>query len=167
MRARVVVIGGGAIGASCFYHLVERGLSDVLLVERAALGHGSTGRSAAVVETQYLDRDRIAVCAWSMRLFRRLEREQGLPFAHHGYLRLGRTARDLAQFHASVEMQRELGMTDAVVLDPPAIERRVSSLGVGDTAGGLFRPADGFVHPRPDCELLPPLGQAPGRRGLP
>ena len=166
MRARVVVIGGGAIGASCFYHLVERGLSDVLLVERAALGHGSTGRSAAVVETQYLDRDRIAVCAWSMRLFRRLEREHGLLFAHHGYLRLGRTTRDLAQFHASVEMQRELGMTDAVVLDPPAIERRFPSLEVADTAGGLFGPTDGFVDAVRYCELLAQLGQARGGRVL-
>jgi glycine/D-amino acid oxidase-like deaminating enzyme len=166
MRARVVVIGGGAIGASCFYHLTERGQRDVLLVERAALGHGSTGRSAAVVETQYLDRDRIAVCAWSMRLFRRLEHEHGLPFAHHGYLRLGRTARDLMQFQGSVDMQRELGMTDAVVLDAPAIERRFPALQVGDAAGGLLGPTDGFIDAVRYCELLAELGRARGGRVL-
>ena len=44
---KALVIGGGAIGASCFYHLLDRGLRDVLLLEQAGLGSGSTGRSAA------------------------------------------------------------------------------------------------------------------------
>jgi len=98
MRADVVVIGGGAIGASCFSQLVERGVRDVVLVEQASLASGSSGRSAAVVETQYVTREKIALCAWSMRLFRRLEQERGLPFVHHGYLRLGHTEDDLVRF---------------------------------------------------------------------
>ncbi len=92
---RAVVIGGGAIGASCFYHLVGRGIRDTVLVEQGALGSGSTGRSAAVVETQYVTREKIALCARSIALFRRLEQDHGLPFVHHGYLRLGHTAEDL------------------------------------------------------------------------
>ena len=70
MRAQVVVIGGGAFGASCFYHLTGRGVRDVVLLEQATLGSGSTGRSAAVVETQYLAPDQVALCAWSIRVFR-------------------------------------------------------------------------------------------------
>ena len=95
MRARVVVIGGGAFGASCFYHLTARGVRDVTLLEQATLGSGSTGRSAAVVETQYLAPDQVALCAWSIRVFQRLEQEHGLPFVHHGYLRLGHSAADV------------------------------------------------------------------------
>ena len=94
MKARVVVIGGGAFGASCFYHLTAKGIHDVVLVEQATLGSGSTGRSAAVVETQYLAPDQVALCAWSIRVFQRLEREHALPFVHHGYLRLGHASAD-------------------------------------------------------------------------
>ena len=32
--ARVVVIGGGVVGASVLYHLTKRGWRDVVLVER-------------------------------------------------------------------------------------------------------------------------------------
>jgi sarcosine oxidase subunit beta len=164
VRAHAVVVGGGAIGASCFYHLVERGVRDVLLVEQAGFASGSTGRSAAVVETQYLAPDKIALCAWSMRLFRRLEREHGLPFTHHGYLRLGHTPDDLAQFRRSVELQRAHGVTDAVVLEPAAVARRFPALRADGVAGALFGPSDGYVDPVRYCELLAELGRAGGGR---
>mgnify|MGYP003693706873 CR=1 FL=1 len=118
MKARVVVIGGGAFGASCFYHLTAKGIHDVVLVEQATLGSGSTGRSAAVVETQYLAPDQVALCAWSIRVFQRLEREHALPFFHHGYLRLGHAAADVAGFHQSIALQRAHGLSDARVIEP-------------------------------------------------
>jgi D-arginine dehydrogenase len=45
----VVIVGGGIAGASLAYFLTERGLADVLLLEREQQpGYHSTGRSAAV-----------------------------------------------------------------------------------------------------------------------
>jgi sarcosine oxidase subunit beta len=164
MRAQVVVIGGGAFGASCFYHLTARGVRDVVLVEQATLGSGSTGRSAAVVETQYLAADQVALCAWSIRVFRWLEREHGLPFTHHGYLRLGHTDEVVGQFHASVAMQREHGLTDATVLEPGEVTRVVPALRVDDLAGALWGPSDGYVDAVRYCELLTGLGRAAGGR---
>ncbi len=52
MGPKVVIIGGGAIGASCLYHLTERGITDAVLLEKDHLCSGSSGRSAGVVETQ-------------------------------------------------------------------------------------------------------------------
>lgn len=166
MRAQVVVIGGGAFGASCFYHLTARGVRDVALLEQATLGSGSTGRSAAVVETQYLAPDQVALCAWSMRVFRWLEREHALPFVHHGYLRLGHTDDVVGQFHASVSMQREHGLTDATVLEPARVARIVPALRVDDLAGALWGPSDGYVDAVRYCELLTGLGRAAGGRVL-
>ena len=166
MHARVVVIGGGAFGASCLYHLATRGVRDVVLLEQATLGGGSTGRSAAVVETQYLAADQVALCAWSMRVFRRLEREHALPFVHHGYLRLGHTEDVVAQFHASVAMQREHGLTDPRVLEPGDVARVVPALRVDDLAGALWGPSDGYVDAVRYCELLTGLARAAGARVL-
>ncbi len=45
--ARVVVIGGGVVGASVLYHLTKAGWTDVVLVERRELTHGSTWHAAA------------------------------------------------------------------------------------------------------------------------
>ena len=47
-RADAVVVGGGVMGASIAYHLTVRGLRDVLLLERAHVCAGPTGRSTAI-----------------------------------------------------------------------------------------------------------------------
>lgn len=166
MRAQVVVIGGGAFGASCFYHLTARGVRDVVLLEQATLGSGSTGRSAAVVETQYLAPDQVALCAWSIRVFRWLEKEHELPFVHHGYLRLGHSPAVLEGFHESVALQRAHGLDDARVIEPGEIQRVMPALRVDDLAGALWGPTDGYVDAVRYCEVLCGLGRAAGGRVL-
>ena len=166
MKARVVVIGGGAFGASCFYHLTAKGIHDVVLVEQATLGSGSTGRSAAVVETQYLAPDQVALCAWSIRVFQRLEREHALPFVHHGYLRLGHASADVSGFDQSVALQRSHGLTDARVIGPDEIARIVPALRVDDVIGALWGPSDGYVDAVRYCEILAGLGRAAGGKFL-
>src|SRR5438046_4010075 len=48
-RARVVIIGGGVIGASVAYHLAGLGWTDVLLLEQGKLSCGSTWPAAGLV----------------------------------------------------------------------------------------------------------------------
>ncbi|MGI9246991.1 MAG: FAD-dependent oxidoreductase [Steroidobacteraceae bacterium] len=45
-QARVVVIGGGAVGCSALYHLTQLGLTDAVLLERDELTAGSTWHAA-------------------------------------------------------------------------------------------------------------------------
>ena len=48
-HARVVVVGGGVVGVSTLYHLARKGWSDVVLVEKAELTHGSTWHAAGLL----------------------------------------------------------------------------------------------------------------------
>ena len=41
-QARIVIIGGGAVGCSIAYHLAKLGQSDVVVLEKSGLTHGST-----------------------------------------------------------------------------------------------------------------------------
>ena len=48
-RFDVVIVGGGIAGASLAYFLTERGVTDVLLLEREEQpGYHATGRSAVI-----------------------------------------------------------------------------------------------------------------------
>jgi 4-methylaminobutanoate oxidase (formaldehyde-forming) len=47
--ADVVIIGGGAIGLSIAYHLSKRHKTNVLLLEKSQLTHGSTWHAAGLV----------------------------------------------------------------------------------------------------------------------
>ena len=49
--ARVVIIGGGAVGVSCLYHLAKSGWDDCILLEKNELTAGSTWHAAGNVPT--------------------------------------------------------------------------------------------------------------------
>ena len=53
VTAEAVVIGGGVMGASVLYNLTLRGVRAPVLLERDALGSGSTGRSSGLVRMHY------------------------------------------------------------------------------------------------------------------
>jgi len=48
-RSQVVIIGGGVVACSVAYHLALRGVTDVTVVERRRLTHGSTWHAAGLV----------------------------------------------------------------------------------------------------------------------
>jgi len=48
-HARVVVIGGGMMGASLLYHLALEGWTDCVLLEKSSLTSGSTWHAAGLV----------------------------------------------------------------------------------------------------------------------
>ena len=48
-KTKVVVIGGGVVGASMLYHLAKKGCKDAVLVERKELTSGSTWHAAGLL----------------------------------------------------------------------------------------------------------------------
>ena len=52
--ADVVIIGGGVMGASVAYHLANRGVKNIVLLEKEQFfGTGATGRCAGGVRYQF------------------------------------------------------------------------------------------------------------------
>src|SRR5262245_25235424 len=87
--AEVVIIGGGCMGASVAYHLAERGVSDIVLVEREPqLGTCSTGRNAGGFRHQFSHPANIELSKESIALFAHFEERVGFPidFWPDGYL---------------------------------------------------------------------------------
>ncbi len=84
-HAKVVVIGGGVVGASVLYHLTKAGWKDVLLIERAELTSGSTWHAAGGMHTVNGDPNVAKLQQYTIELYKEIERISGavLRRPHH------------------------------------------------------------------------------------
>ncbi len=156
------MVGAGAIGLCVALELLEHGSGTVTVLEKGTVGCGSSGLAVGIIETQYLDRLSIAIRAYSIGVFARLERDRGLRIVRNGYLRLGHGAVDDAAFAASVRHQHELGVADATVLGPDEISELVPAMRLDDVSSALWGPNDGYADPVLACSALADLVRAAG-----
>ena len=80
---RVVVIGGGVVGASVLYHLAKMGWKDVVMLERRRLASGSSWHAAGGVHTLNADPNMAALQAYTIDLLPKIEKESGQNVGFH------------------------------------------------------------------------------------
>src|SRR5947209_6248806 len=107
----VLIVGGGVIGTSTAFALARRRAGRVVLLEKAYLGAGSSGKSGAIVRQHYSNRLTAAMAQKSLRVFEHFDDAVGGPpvFTRTGMV-LVVNERDRAGLEANVAMQRELGI---------------------------------------------------------
>lgn len=71
--ATVVIIGGGIQGLSLAYHLAKKGLNDVCLLEKATIGSGSSGKSAAIIGLGFQSEECLPLTIASLQAFIQFE----------------------------------------------------------------------------------------------
>lgn len=158
-RAGAVVVGGGVIGLSTAYHLAAAGVEDVLLLERDALGSGSTCKAAGGVRAMFSDPVNIELGLRSLRVFERFGELYGQEIDLHrsGYLFLLSTPEDVAAFTAAVELQNSLGVPSRMISAAEA--GRLSPLVSLDwVLAAAWSPEDG--HCTPESVVLGYAGAA-------
>jgi dimethylglycine dehydrogenase len=152
--ARVVVIGGGAVGVSTLYHLAHKGWSDIVLIERSELTAGSTWHAAGLLPLFNMSYTVGQLHKYSVDLYKRLEAETGQDVSFHatGNLRLATTRDRMDEYRKYCGTANTIGVPFEVIG-----AKQVKELwpllelgGTGDTAaivGGLYHPQDGHIAP--------------------
>ena len=140
-HVRVVVIGGGAVGASCLYHLAKAGWTDALLLEKNELTAGSTWHAAGNVPTFSSSWSIMNMQRYSAELYRGLGAAVDYPMNYHvtGSVRLGHSRERLMEFQRVVGMGRHQGM-DLQILGPDEIRGRYPFVETHDLTGALYDP---------------------------
>jgi dimethylglycine dehydrogenase len=146
--ARVVVIGGGVVGASVLYHLTKAGWTDVVLVERKELTAGSTWHAAGGMHTLNGDPNVARLQQYTVNLYKEIEKESGQNCGIHlpGGIQLADTPERLDWLRMAHARGRYLGMKmeiisikEAKVLNPLLEEKYF--------VGALYDEDEGSVDP--------------------
>jgi sarcosine oxidase subunit beta len=139
----VVIVGGGAMGASVAWHLRELGVTDVVLLERDSLASGSTSRSAGGIRTQFSDELNIRIALRSLDEFERMD---GIEFRQYGYLFLLDRAEDVATFQDALALQHRLGVPSRELSIDEALEI-VPQLDPEGLLAATYCELDGYASP--------------------
>lgn len=145
-----VIVGGGAVGTSCAYHLMRNGFrGSLLLLEREeALAMGTTGKSVGGVRHQFPEEWNIRLSLMSVRELRAFGEELGRNpgFRQKGYLFMASKEETLLRLKRNIKLQRKLGVP-VEGLSPEEVKERVPLVNSEGVIGGSFCSWDGYADP--------------------
>ena len=147
--ANIIIIGGGVMGASTAYHLAERGVKDVVLIEKEEFfGLGATGRCAGGVRYQFATEVNIRLSLESLPMLERFQEEFGQAIDYHqvGYLFLLTREDDLEVFRKNVQLQHSLGV-ETEWLTGDEVRQRLPMMNLDDVIAATNNRKDGVVDP--------------------
>jgi 4-methylaminobutanoate oxidase (formaldehyde-forming) len=147
-RSRVVVIGGGVIGAAIAYHLCEAGEKDVTLIEKSSLTEGATWHAAGLVGQFRSNQGLTRLMQDSVKLYQDLSTRTG---QHTGWKQVG-SLRVAASKDRWMELQRAQTAArsfdfDLQLLCPDEVRKIYPLVNTRDLFGAAFIADDGYVDP--------------------
>jgi dimethylglycine dehydrogenase len=147
-HAKVVVIGGGVVGASVLYHLTKAGWKDVLLIERAELTSGSTWHAAGGMHTVNGDPNVAKLQQYTIELYQEIEKISGQSCGVHitGGIMLAGTRERLDWLKMAKARGRYLGM-DLEIISVDEAEKLFPLLDKKHFKGAMYDPIEGHVDP--------------------
>ena len=147
-HAKVVVIGGGVVGASVLYHLTKAGWKDVLLIERAELTSGSTWHAAGGMHTVNGDPNVAKLQQYTIELYKEIERISGQSCGVHitGGIMLAGTRERLDWLKMAKARGRYLGM-DLEIISVDEAAKLFPLMDKRHFNGAMYDPIEGHVDP--------------------
>jgi glycine/D-amino acid oxidase-like deaminating enzyme len=109
--ADVIIVGGGLEGTAAAWRLAQRGVTDVVILERDTVGAGGTGKSSGVVRCHYGVSSLAAMANHALEVFENAADILGADVGFHqtGYI-VGVGEVNAASLRASMASQREVGV---------------------------------------------------------
>ncbi|WP_419842167.1 GcvT family protein [Candidatus Poriferisodalis sp.] len=147
-RAAVVVVGGGIVGCAVAYHLVRRGITDVVLIEQNQLTSGTTWHAAGLAAQLKATHTLTKLATYSVRLFEALEDETGQAtgFRAPGSISVASDAQRWEEILRGASMGATVGV-ESRRLDMDELRQMWPLMRTDDLVGALYLPDDGLVSP--------------------
>jgi sarcosine oxidase subunit beta len=149
-RASVVIIGGGIMGVGLAYNLCRRGVTDVVLLEKAYVNAGASGRNGGGVRAQWTTPTMIRLAKRSLEIAERFAAEMGMNvwFRRGGYLFLAPTRELVERIETNVKVHAQAGLKTRILTPREALEV-VPELDPDRFLAASWNPDDAVVFPWP------------------
>ncbi|MXG91144.1 GcvT family protein [Nocardioides flavescens] len=147
-RSEIVIIGGGVVGVSIAYHLARRGRTDVTLVERRSLTHGSTWHAAGLVGQLRSSSNLTQLMRRSVETYRTLEEETGYAtgWREVGGVRVASSPERWQELQRVCTQGKSYGF-DVHLVSPGEARELFPLLELDGVHGATWTPTDGYVDP--------------------
>ena len=147
-HAKVVIIGGGAMGTGLAYHLAEESWTDITLVEKGELTSGSTWHAAGLC-TYFIGGYAIGqLHAYGVKFYPRLEQLTGQYVSWHGCgsIRIATSENFVDWFRFVKSIGPQIGF-EVEILTPEEIRELHPFLSLDGVLAGALTRGDGHVDP--------------------
>ncbi len=145
--ADVVIIGAGVNGASTAFHLARAGVKKIVVIERSYLGAGATGKSGALVRTNYANEPETRLALESMTYFKHW---QDIVGGDCGYQPVGLlffcAPEYTQQLEENTALHRRLGVKTQIIT-PEEARALDPSLSLEDVTHVGYEPESGYADP--------------------
>ncbi len=148
-QARVVIVGGGVIGASIAYHLGKLGWRDVVLLERRELTAGTTWHAAGLITSAGMASETLL---WMARYTRDLcvsleaETGQATGFRPIGHIHLATTPQRLETLRREAAFVRGFGVVNEEI-SAAEFAGFWPAAKTDDVLAGFYVPDEGRANP--------------------
>ncbi len=163
----VIVIGAGVIGTSVAFSLAALGAGRVVVLERAAVGSGTTAQSSGILRTHYSVVENVDLARRSWHSFNHFaalldDDEASAGLVKCGYLIAAPAGPRLEPLRAALQAQRAMGI-EVQTLDAQSAMARLPICRFDDAALIGYEPEAGFA----DAYLVATgFARAARRRGV-
>jgi 4-methylaminobutanoate oxidase (formaldehyde-forming) len=140
-QARVVIIGGGIVGANIAYHLAKLGWTDLILCEKGEIASGESSHAAGLVTQFATSQTLMQFRKYSIELYSGLQ-----LFDHVGSLRVASSKDQLLELRRSVSRAKAIGM-EVEIISPEEALRIMPQLSKENLYGAIYLPRDGQLDP--------------------
>lgn len=167
MKAKILIVGGGAMGTSVALGAARRCdplTEPVVLIEKGSLGSGSSGRTGAVVHQGYRERVLAGMARDAVKVYAGMHSNFGrsVGYKRTGVLVVAGSGKEaIEQLAKDVAMQRELAI-DVQLVGATEMRRLCPGIEVDDDAMGSYEPGGGYIEPRQAIETFAALARAKG-----
>jgi sarcosine oxidase subunit beta len=142
----ILIVGGGVVGASLAFHLAQRRAGRVVLVEKAYLGAGASGKAAALIYQAHRHPLTSLLARRCLPVFEHFADLIGGPpvFWRTGMVQL-LPRRDEAELDALLERQHQLGIDVRRISEQELMEVDPNAR-IADDEAAIFERAAGYVE---------------------